>query len=53
MKGSFFNDLIAGKSYKFRLQPTFEHWRSGSEALIVCPAADAFRILESEFTGFY
>ena len=26
------------------LPVTFKHWRSGSEVLFVCPAADAFRI---------
>jgi len=29
---------------EIKWQLTFKHWRSGSEALFVCPAGDAFRI---------
>ena len=53
---TFFSFLVVcflWSSRLLRLLPTFEHWRSGSEALFVCPAGDALRICEFEFTGFY
>jgi len=34
------------------LQLTFKHWRSGSEALFVCPAGDTVRVNEFEFARF-
>ena len=55
----FLCQVVIFQPFNFRgtvvlpLPLTFEHWRSGSEALFVCPAANAFRILEFEFTGFY